>query len=163
MIVSSLSILKSSTLTVWSCAVVTASFKLSETTFLNINDPYTHRTSRPCFHTFWVRPLGGRAHPGPLAFPTSFLQVKPLPRTGPPTPIILRYSRHTAREHAARGASSVPRAGLPPEGMHWARPAEPSSPDESREGFGTDRDGRLEVQPYLPLPPTRESFDERER
>ena len=59
------------------------------------------------------------------------------------------------RGDAARGASSVPRAGLQPEGKHWARPAEPSSPDESREGFGMDRDGCLEVQPYLPLPPTR--------
>ena len=37
---------------------------------------------------------------------------------------------------AERGASSVPRAGLPPEGKHWARPAEPSSPDESRGGSG---------------------------
>ena len=40
------------------------------------------------------------------------------------------------RGDAERGASSVPKAGLPPEDKHWARPAEPSSPDESRGGSG---------------------------
>ena len=45
MIVSSLSVHEPSALAVWSCAVVMASFKLSETTFLNIHDPYTHTTS----------------------------------------------------------------------------------------------------------------------
>ena len=48
-----------------SCVVVTVSFKLSETTFLNIHEPYTHRTSLRLPH-----PRGGGSY-APVAHGTA--------------------------------------------------------------------------------------------